>query len=69
MTQHSYIRGEDGVAGGRFLHRHRQAEGPSAQTAMLHQRNPLWRREHDLIVYIYTPDTQYTKIPRAFQNT
>lgn len=48
QNRHSYIRGEDGVAGWGFLHRHRQAEGSGAQAAVLHQRNPLWRRAQSL---------------------
>lgn len=45
----TYIRSENRVAGWRFLHRHRETEGAGAETAMLHERNPLQRATSTVI--------------------
>ena len=42
----THVRGEHGVARWRLFHRDRQTEGACAQSAMLHQRDPL-RAERD----------------------
>lgn len=41
VSLHSYVRGEHRVARGRLLYRDRQTEGAGAQSAVLHQRDPL----------------------------
>lgn len=45
----AYVRSENGVAGRRFLHRHRQTEGSGAQTAVLHEGDPLRRATRTVI--------------------
>lgn len=41
VTEYTYVRGEHRVARRRLLHRDRQAESAGAQSAVLHQRDPL----------------------------